>query len=84
MCDRWTTTWCLISNFNLIRYLSEKPGCDSFSPTMFAFLDFIDNNSLVDLSLEGLLSPSSGNEIIYMSRIDRTDIGVCGLGGLLW
>ena len=30
-----------------------RTGCESFSPAMFAFLDFIESNYLVDLPLEG-------------------------------
>lgn len=81
-CMMWTVTWCLISNFNIFGYLSEKLGCDSFRPIMFAFSDFIDNNSLVDLSLEGLLSPSLGNLRLYIC--EELTRHVCGLGGLLW
>ena len=37
---RWNMAWCLIGDFNIIRYLSERLGCDSFSPAMFAFFRF--------------------------------------------
>ena len=45
---RWPIAWCLVGNFNVIRYPCERLGCESFSPAMFAFLDFIERNSLVD------------------------------------
>ena len=45
--------WCLVGDFNIIRYPSERLGCESFSPAMFAFSDFIESTSLVDLPLEG-------------------------------
>ena len=50
---RWPMAWCLVGDFNIIKYPSESLGCESFSPAMFAFSDFIENNSLVDLPLEG-------------------------------
>ena len=53
VCARWPMAWCLVGDFNIIGYLSERLGCESFSPAMFAFWDFIENNSLVDLPLEG-------------------------------
>ena len=50
---RWPMAWCLVGDFNIIRYPCERLGCELFSPTMFAFLDNIESNSLVDLPLEG-------------------------------
>ena len=50
---RWPMAWCVVGDFNIIRYPSERLGCESFSPIMLAFSDFIENNSLVDLPLEG-------------------------------
>ena len=40
-------------DLNIIRYPSERFGCKSFIPTMFAFSDFIEANYLVNLPLEG-------------------------------
>ena len=37
MHSRWNTTWCVIGDFNIIRYPSERFGCEAFSPVMFAF-----------------------------------------------
>ena len=59
---RWPMAWCLVGDFNIIRYPSERLGCESFSPAMFAFSDFIESNSLVDLPLEGV--PLHGLEIL--------------------
>jgi len=47
-----TMAWCLIGDFNIISYLSKGLNCDSFSPSMFAFSDFIKNNYHVNLLLE--------------------------------
>ena len=28
---RWPMAWCLVGDFNIIRYPSERLGCESFS-----------------------------------------------------
>ena len=64
--------WCLVGDFNIIKYPSERFGYESFSLAMFAFSDFIENNSLVDLHLDGVFFTwfrDSG--LPSMSRIDR-------------
>ena len=69
---RWSSAWCVLGDFNIIRYLAKRLGCNSFSPAMFNFSDFIERNLLVDLPLVGgeytwfrdSVNPS-------MSRIDR-------------
>ena len=69
---KWPMAWCLVGDFNIIRYPSERLGCESFSPAMFAFLDFIENNSLVDLPLEGAsFTWFRDSGLPSMSRIDR-------------
>ena len=69
---RWPMAWCLVGDFNIIRYPSERFGCESFSPTMFAFSDFIENNSLVDLPLEGAsFTWFRDSSVPSMLRIDR-------------
>ena len=57
---------------NIIRYPAKRLGCNSFSPTMFNFSDFIERNFLVDLPLVGgeyTWFRDSTNPA--MSRIDR-------------
>ena len=51
---RWNLAWCVFGDFNIIRYLAERLGCNSFSLAMFKFLDFIERNFLVDLPLMGV------------------------------
>ncbi|XP_075665423.1 uncharacterized protein LOC142635093 [Castanea sativa] len=64
--------WCLVSDFNIIRYPNERLGCEYFSPTLFAFSDFIENNSLVDLPLEGAsFTWFRDSGLPSMSRIDK-------------
>ena len=69
---RWPMAWCLVGDFNIIKYPSERLGCESFSPAMFAFSDFIENNSLVDLPLKGaFFTWFRDSGLPSMSRIDR-------------
>lgn len=69
---RWPMAWCLVGDFNIIRYPSERLGCESFSLAMFAFSDFIKNNSLVDLPLEGTsFTWFRDSGLPSISRIDR-------------
>ena len=69
---RWPMAWCLVGDFNIIRYPSERLGCESFSLAMFAFSDFIENNSLVDLPLEGTsFTWFRDSGLPSISRIDR-------------
>ena len=72
MCARWPMARCLVGDFNIIRYPSERLGYELFSPAMFAYLDFTESNSLVDLLLEGAsFTWFKDFGIPSMSRIDR-------------
>ena len=69
---RCPMAWCLVGDFNIIKYPSERLGCELFSPAMFAFSDSVESNSLVDLSLEGaFFTWFRDSSIPSMSRIDR-------------
>ena len=73
VCTHWNKSWFLFGDFNIIRYPYERLGCESFSPAMFAFSDFIENNSLVDLPLEGAsFTWFRDSELKSMSCIDKT------------
>ena len=59
----WPMAWCVVGDFNIIKYPS---------PTMFAFSNLIESNSLVDLPLEGAsFTWFRDSGIPSMSRIDR-------------
>ena len=38
---RWSLAWCLIGDFNIIRYPVGRLGCDSFSSAMFISLTLL-------------------------------------------
>jgi hypothetical protein len=42
-----------VGDFNVVRFPSERLGCNNFSTAMLAFLDFIEEHNLVDLPLSG-------------------------------
>ena len=72
MRQRWNVPWCAIGDFNVVRFPSERLGCNGFSPAMMEFSDWIDHHNLVDLPLvEGSFTWSSGATPLAMSRIDR-------------
>ncbi|XP_065639159.1 uncharacterized protein LOC112036069 [Quercus suber] len=74
---RWNTACFLFGDFNIIRYPCERLGSETFSPAMFAFSDFIENNYLVDLPLDGAsFTWFRDAEPQAMSRIDRTLVSV--------
>ena len=69
---RWSSAWCVLGDFNIIRYPAKHLGCTTFSLAIFNFLDFIERNFLVDLPLvrgEYMWFRDSANPA--MSRIDR-------------
>ena len=57
--------------------LSFEGCCESFSLSMFAFLDFIEKNSLIDLPLEGAsFTWFRDSGLPFMSRIDRALVSI--------
>ncbi len=51
--QRRAAPWCIVRDFNAVRFPSERLGCTRFSPSMYAFSDWIDSHNLVDLPLVG-------------------------------
>ena len=70
--SRWAGAWCLLGDFIVIRYPTERFGCNSFSPTMFKFSDFIAKHSLIDLPLVGgEYTWFRHSDSPFMSKLDR-------------
>ena len=86
----WSLAWCLIGDFNVIRYPAERLDCTSFNPATFDFLDFNENNNMVNLLIKkkkktwlifhwkgGEYTRFRDSDIPYMFRIDISDPPNC-------
>jgi hypothetical protein len=69
---RWDVAWCIGGDFNVTRFPSERLGAASISIVMEEFLDFVFEQGLVDISLQGGNFVWSSNWASpSWSRIDR-------------
>ena len=57
--QRWVFPWCIVGDFNAIRTPSERVGCQSFSPSMHSFSDWIDSHQLLS---------STGGGVFYLEQ----------------
>ncbi len=75
--QRWALPWCVVGDFNSIRFPSERLGCSRLSTAMIKFSEWIDTSNLVDLPLVGgQYTWSSGASPPSLSRIDRALVSI--------
>ena len=68
----WSDLWCVVDNFNMIRFPSERSKGGHLSLAMRRFSEVIEDLELRDLPLQGdLFTWSGGLNNRYKSRIDR-------------
>ena len=59
-------------DFNVVRFPSERLGSNSFTPAMREFSNFISEQSLIDLPLQGgTFTWSNSREVALKARLDR-------------
>ena len=68
----WSMPWCLGGDFNVVQFPSERSGSSPFTSAMIDFSDFISEQGLIDLPLEGgTFTWSNFREVASHSRLDR-------------
>ena len=68
----WSVPWCVGGDFNVVRFLSERLGSNSFTATMQEFSNFILEQGLIDLPLQGgAFTWSNSREVASKARLDR-------------
>ena len=49
----WSVPWCVCGDFNVVRFPSERLESNSFTTAMREFSNFISEQDLIDLPLQG-------------------------------
>ncbi|GLT55575.1 hypothetical protein SLA2020_286860 [Shorea laevis] len=68
----WDLPWCMGGDFNVVRYPGERIGESRHTQAMVEFSEFIFEQGLLDIPLEGgRFTWSNGREVEAWSKIDR-------------
>ena len=61
----WASPWCVFGDFNVVRFPSERLGCNRLTSHMLDFSDFIEASHLVDLPLGGVPIPGVMVQLVH-------------------
>ena len=81
----WSDHWCVVGNFNMLRFPRERNREGRLSSAMRRFFEVIEDLELRDLSLRGgvvayIISPSRGLIISLCLRIGNViSAGLCSV-----
>ncbi|XP_050281855.1 uncharacterized protein LOC126722746 [Quercus robur] len=68
----WSVSWCVGGDFNVVRFPSERLGSNSFTTAMPELSNFILEQGLNDLPLQGgTFTWSNDREVALKARLDR-------------
>ncbi|XP_030970526.1 uncharacterized protein LOC115990899 [Quercus lobata] len=68
----WNVPWCVGGDFNVVRFPSERAGATAFTAAMREFSEFISEQGLIDIPLEGgTFTWSNSREVASKARLDR-------------
>ena len=68
----WSVPWCVGGDFNVVKFPSERLGSNCFTIAMREFSNFISEQGLIDLPLQGgTFTWSNSREAALKARLDR-------------
>ena len=68
----WNVPWCVSGDSNVVRFPSKRFGSTFFTATMQELSNFILEQGLIDLSLQGgTFTWSNSREVVLKARLDR-------------
>ena len=64
----WNVPWCVLGDFNVVRFPMERLGVVNFTQAMHDFIDFISVHGLLDIPMAS--GRYTWSNSIFGSRID--------------